>query len=207
MASGLRGPPASALKASSSAMTSPPVLDIAANRQAQKWSAPALAGRLAWAIAQPVFALSPRPLWGWRVLLLRLFGARIGREVHVHPTVRIAVPWNLQIGDFSAVGDRAVLYSLGLIRIGRAVTVSQHAHLCAGTHDHRLASFPLVKTPIEIGDGAWIAADAFVGPGVTVGDYAIVGARGVAVRDVEPWTIVAGNPARVVGRRPVPQDA
>jgi putative colanic acid biosynthesis acetyltransferase WcaF len=185
-------------------MTSPTPLDIAANRSARKWSSRELAGRALWALAQPAFVWSPRLLWGWRNALLRLFGARIGADVHIHPSVRIAVPWRLEVGDFTALGDRVVVYSLGQVRIGKAVTVSQHAHLCAGTHDHRLTTFPLVKAPISVGDGAWICADAFVGPGVTVGEHAIVAARAVAVRDVEPWAIVAGNPARRVGARPEP---
>ena len=177
-------------------------LDIAANRRATKWSPGELAGRALWECLGFAFAWSPRQLWAWRNLMLRAFGARIGRRVHIHPSVRIAVPWNLAVGDNSAVGDRAVLYSLGPIRLGADVTVSQHAHLCAGTHDHRRAALPLVKAEIRVGDGVWICADAFVGPNVSVGDHAIVAARAVAVRDVEPWTIVAGNPARPVGPRP-----
>jgi putative colanic acid biosynthesis acetyltransferase WcaF len=108
------------------------------------------------------------------------------------------------VGDECAVGDRATLYSLGEIFLGDKVTVSQNAHLCAGTHDHRLADLPLVKAPIKVGRGAWICADAFVGPNVTIGDYAIVGARAVAVTDVEEWTIVGGNPARKLADRPPP---
>lgn len=178
------------------------LLDIAANRRAEKWTARELAGRALWESLGFAFAWSPRQLWGWRTAMLRAFGARIGPDVHIHPSVRIAVPWNLEVGARSAVGDRAVLYSLGRITIGADVTVSQDAHLCAGTHDYRRADLPLVKAPIQVGDGAWICADAFVGPGVSVGDHAIVAARAVAVKDVKPWTIAAGNPARPIGPRP-----
>jgi putative colanic acid biosynthesis acetyltransferase WcaF len=177
-------------------------LDIAGNRAARKWSTGELGGRALWEAVAFAFAWSPRQLWGWRNLMLRAFGAQIGRRVRLHPSVRIAVPWNLSLGDNTAVGDRAVLYSLGPITLGADVTVSQHAHLCAGTHDHRRADLPLVKAAIRVGDGAWICADAFVGPNVTVGEHAIVGARAVAVHDIDPWTIVAGNPARRVGPRP-----
>jgi putative colanic acid biosynthesis acetyltransferase WcaF len=180
----------------------PSGLDIAANRQARKWSPRALVGRGLWEMFGFAFAWSPRQFWGWRNGLLRLFGARIGRGVHIHPSVRIAVPWNLAVGDHAAVGDGAILYSLGAITLGPRVTVSQHAHLCAGTHDHRRADLPLVKAPITVGEGAWICADAFVGPGVVVGDHAIVGARAVAVGEVAPWTIVGGNPARRIAERP-----
>ncbi len=176
-------------------------VDVEANRRAAKWSRRELAGRALWALSRPLFALSPRPLWGWRRFLLRLFGAKVGRDVHIYPTVRIAVPWTLSIGAQSAVGDRAILYDLGPLTIGERVTISQHAHLCGGTHDHRDPAFPLVKSPIVIGDDAWICADAFVGPGVTVGEKAIVAARAVAVRDVPAGSIVGGNPARVISAR------
>ncbi|MER8887039.1 colanic acid biosynthesis acetyltransferase WcaF [Mesorhizobium sp. M0701] len=176
-------------------------LDVAGNRAARKWSGTELVVRLLWDLSHPLFALSPRPLWGWRRSLLRLFGARIGREVHIYPTVRIAIPWNLTIGDQSAIGDRAILYALGPISIAARVTISQGAHLCAGTHDYRDPVMPLEKRPIVIGPGAWVCADAFIGPGVMIGAGAIAGARAVVVKDVDENSIVAGNPAVKVGRR------
>lgn len=135
-------------------------------------------------------------------MILRTFGARIGRDVHVHPTVRIAVPWNVTIQNHSAIGDGAILYSLGRISIGRQVTISQFAHLCAGSHDYRRADMPLLKPAIAIGDGAWVCADAFIGPGVTVGDMSIISARAVVMKSVPDRAIVAGNPARVIRTRP-----
>jgi putative colanic acid biosynthesis acetyltransferase WcaF len=130
-----------------------------------------------------------------------LFAARIGREVHLYPSVRIAVPWNLVIGDQSAIGDGAILYSLGRITIGARATVSQYAHLCAGTHDHHSTSFELIRQPINIGADVWICADAFVGPGVTIGDRTILGARAVAIGNLPSDVIAAGNPARIVKAR------
>ena len=118
-----------------------------------------------------------------------------------HRTVRIAIPWNLSIEDEAAIGDCVQIYNLGQVSIGAQATISQGAHLCAGTHDHRRPDLPLVKCTITIGRGAWICADAFVGPNVSVGDFAILGARAVVVRDVAPGVVVAGNPARIVGRR------
>jgi putative colanic acid biosynthesis acetyltransferase WcaF len=177
------------------------LLDVAANRSAQKWTGKELLGRFLWSLAHPLFALSPRLLWGWRRMLLRLFGAQVGHEVHIYPSVCIAVPWNVSIGDGSAVGDRAILYSLGPIALGDRVTISQGAHLCAGTHDLSRPDRPLLKPPITVGDDAWICADAFVGPGVTVGHKAIVGARAVAMKDVAPGTTVVGNPARPLRER------
>ena len=173
-------------------------LDIVANRAGRKWSRKELAGRFLWKLAYPLFAWSPRICWGWRRFMLRCFGGRIGRDVHIYPSVRIAVPWNLDIGDQSAIGDHAILYSLGLVRLGRQVTLSQHAHICAGTHDHTKPDMPLVKAPVTIGDGVWICADAFIGPGVQIGAEAIVGARCVVMKDVEPAAIMIGNPARLL---------
>lgn len=114
------------------------------------------------------------------------------------------MPSKLTVKDWAAIGERAIVYNLGPIEIGEATTVSQHAHLCAGTHDYRQADFPLVKAPITIGKGVWICADAFVGPGVTVGDRAILGARAVLMQDLAADQIAAGNPARVIKTRPAP---
>jgi putative colanic acid biosynthesis acetyltransferase WcaF len=130
-----------------------------------------------------------------------LFGARVGRDVHIYPSVRILLPWQLKIGDQSAIGDGAIIYNVGTIAIGSRTTVSQYAHLCAGSHDYRDPAFSLLRLPITIGDEAWICADAFVGPGVCIGDRAIVGARAVASKNVPSGMIVVGNPARVVKSR------
>ncbi|QFT76310.1 acetyltransferase [Erythrobacter sp. THAF29] len=176
--------------------------DVTSNRVAQKWTAGEQIKRVLWAFATPLFRFSPRIFWGWRRILLRLFGAKIGAHVHVYPSVRVTIPWNLDIGDQAAVGDHAILYALGPMRIGARATVSQYAHLCAGTHDWRDPAMPLVKTPLVIGADAWVAADAFIGPGVTVGEGAIVGARAVTMKDVAPRTIVGGNPAQQIGERP-----
>lgn len=177
---------------------SAPILDVASNRRARKYPAGVLLARILWRLCHPVFRFSPRPLWGWRRMLLRAFGARVGRGAHIYPTVRITMPWNLAIGEDAAVGDRAILYALGPITLGARATVSQGAHLCAGTHDIADTARPLLTPPIVIESDAWVCADAFVGPNVVIGSGAIVGARGVAVKNVAPGTIVAGNPARLV---------
>lgn len=178
----------------------PMKVDVNANRTARKWSRRAQIGRVLWGVAWPLFRLSPRPLWGWRRWLLRLFGARVGRQVHIHPTVRIIIPWHLDLGAGCAVGDRAILYALGPISIGKRTTISQGAHLCAGTHDLYDPARTLLKLPIRIGDDAWICADAFIGPGVTIGRGAVAGARAVVVKDVSEDSVVAGNPARFIRR-------
>lgn len=177
-------------------------IDIAANRNAQKWTKRELLGRLLWeSFGARLFAWSPRHAWDWRNAVLRLFGAHIGADVRIDPSARIAIPWNLNIGNQVGIGARAELYSLGSITIGNCATISQNAHLCAGSHEFRQADMRLTKPPIRICEGAWICADAFVGPGVTIGDFAVVGARAVAVRDVAPGVMVAGNPAVQIGQR------
>ena len=154
-----------------------------------------------WAVIKPFFRFSPRVLFAWRNFLLRLSGARIGKNVHIYNTAHVHFPWNLEVGDWAAIGDHALIYNLGPIRVGSAVTISQRAHLCAGTHDHTDPSMPLQRPPIVIGDQVWVCADAFIGPGITIGEGALVGARAVVVKDVEPWQIVAGNPAHPIRKR------
>ena len=176
-------------------------LDISANRKAAKYGRTELLRRVLWSAALLLFRLSPRPLFGFRRFLLRLFGARVGEGVNIYGSATIYMPWHFEIGDWSSVGEHAYIYNLGPITVGKRVTISQRTHLCAGTHDYRQPDMPLIKPPIVVEDDAWICADAFVGPNVRIGQGAIVGARAVAVKDVEPWTIVAGNPARMVKMR------
>lgn len=172
------------------------MLDVKENRLARKYSPEEMTRRVLWTFAQPFFRFSPRPCFGWRRFLLRCFGAKVGRDVHVYPSATIYFPWLFEAGDESAIGEHAFIYNLGRVTLGSRVTVSHRAHLCAGTHDHTKPDFPLLRPPIVIGSDAWICADAFVGPGVTVGERAIVGARAVAMKDVRPGSIVVGNPAR-----------
>ncbi|WP_171208067.1 MULTISPECIES: acetyltransferase [unclassified Ruegeria] len=172
--------------------------DVSANRQSRKYPRKIQLWRILWALAQPLFRLSPRPFWAWRRWLLRGFGACVGPQAHVYPSVRITMPWNLSLGAQSAIGDRAILYALGEITIGDRATVSQGAHLCAGSHDHRRPDRPLITSPIHIGADAWVAADAFVGPGTHIGAGAIVGARAVVMRSVPAGRTVVGNPAQVI---------
>jgi putative colanic acid biosynthesis acetyltransferase WcaF len=173
-------------------------LDIITNRRTSKYSRRILAARVAWRLFYPLFRLSPRPFWGWRRLLLRSFGARIGPGAHIYPTVQITMPWNIVVGEYAAVGDRAILYALGPIVLGARVTISQRAHLCAGTHDITDPARPLLTPPIYIESDVWICADAFVGPGVTVGSGAVVGARSVVTKNIEKLIVVAGNPAKKI---------
>jgi putative colanic acid biosynthesis acetyltransferase WcaF len=176
-------------------------LDIVTNRKAAKYTKSELVRRVLWSVATPLFRFSPRICFGWRCFLLRLFGASVGKNVHIYNSVVIYMPWNLHIGDWSSIGEHAYIYNLGNISIGDKCTISHRAHLCAGTHDFTAPALPLLKPPIVVHDQAWVCADAFVGPGVVVGEGAVVGARAVITKDVPAWTVVAGNPAQVVKKR------
>jgi len=157
--------------------------------------------RVLWGFGKLAFKLSPRPCFGFRRWLLRCFGAKVGANVHIYPSALIYYPWNLQIGDDSSIGEWALVYNLGPVKIGQRTTISQRVHLCAGTHDYKDAAMPLIKSPIAVGDEVWVCADAFIGPSVTVADRAIVAAASVVVKDVSTGTIVGGNPAKYIKER------
>jgi len=176
-------------------------LDISVNRRSLKYSRTEMMRRIAWSLCVPLFRFSPRPMFSWRVFLLRLFGAKIGANVHIYNSATIYMPWHLEAGDWSAIGEHAYIYNLGQVIIGSRATLSPHAYICAGTHDYKHSDMALLKQPVTVCDQAWICAAAFVGPGVTIGEGAVVGARAVAMKDVQPWTIVVGNPAREIGSR------
>jgi putative colanic acid biosynthesis acetyltransferase WcaF len=141
--------------------------------------------------------------YGVRRAILRAFGATIARNAKLRPTVRIEIPWNLTIGEDCLIGDYAILYALGPITIGDRSVISQYAHLCAGTHDYSSRVFQLLRPPIVIGKDCWIATDAYVAPGVTVGDRAVLGARSSAYKDMDADMIYAGNPAKPMRKREI----
>lgn len=148
-----------------------------------------------------LFRPSPKPLHGWRSFLLTAWGAKMGRGCHVYPKVQIWAPWNLDIEDEAGIGDGVNLYSMGTIRVGKRAVISQGAHLCSGTHDYCDPSFRLFALPITVGPEAWICADAFLGPGVTIGEGAVIGARAVVTHDMPAWMVCAGNPCKPLKKR------
>ena len=176
-------------------------LDITGNRTASKYSRKELFLRVLWGFGKLAFRLTPRPCFGLRRGILRMFGAKVGANVNIYPSALIYYPWNLEIGDDSSVGEWALVYNLGRVTIGGRTTISQRVHLCAGTHDYRNPALPLIKPPIVVGDEVWVCADAFIGPNLTVANGAVVGACSVVTSDVEPLAVVAGNPARFVKTR------
>ena len=159
--------------------------------------------RFAWAICWTLLASWTQPLHGWRRFLLRAFGAKVGKGVYIAPSARIWFPGNLVLDDYAAIADNTDVYCMATITVGKYAVISKRAHVCTGTHDVDDPQFPLITAPITIEDYAWVAADAFVGPGVTVGKGAVLGTHGVTVRNLRPWTIYAGNPVREIrARRP-----
>ncbi len=163
------------------------------------------ANRLARAAFQIVWLLlaswTPPFLHGWRRQILRLFGARMAPTARVYSSARIWAPWNLELDDYACIGPNATAYSMALISLGPYSIVSQGVYLAAGTHDTSDPDFQILAKPIRVGARAWLAAQAFVGPGVTVGEGAVLGARGCAFRDLDPWTVYVGNPAKPLKKR------
>jgi putative colanic acid biosynthesis acetyltransferase WcaF len=158
--------------------------------------------RAVWGIAHLLLIRwTPRPCHAWRALVLRIFGAKLGRNCHIYSGAKIWAPWNLEAGDECGVADGAIIYNQAPIRLGRRVVISQGSHLCTGTHDYEDPDFPLVAKPITVGDQAWIAAECFVHPGVTIGEGAVIGARSVITKDVPPWMVCAGNPCAPIKPR------
>lgn len=147
----------------------------------------------------------PRPLRGLRLKILRAFGAKLGPGVNIRPSARIWHPWLLSMGAHSCLADDVVIYNLGPVHIGDHTVISQNSYVCAGSHDYTKPNLPLTRPTIRIGSGVWICAQAFIGPGVTIGDNAIVGAASCVNKDVPANTIVAGNPAQTVRERPMSQ--
>lgn len=147
------------------------------------------------------FRFSPRLMFGWRAMLLRLFGAKLGSGCKIYPKVRIWAPWNLLCEDLVAFADGAEIYNPSPIFFGSHAIVSQGAYVCGATHLYNEPEFRMVSSPMNIGRYAWICARAIVGPGVNVGEGAILGLGSVATKDLEPFGIYAGHPARKVKER------
>ena len=158
--------------------------------------------RVVWNLTYLIlFRFSPIYFFGWRSFILKCFGAEIGGGVHIYPAVKIWAPWNLKIGRQSGIASSSVLYSQAKITIGEKSVISQGVNLCTGTHDYTKHGFPLVALPINIGNQVWIAADAFIHPGVTIADGCVIGARAVVISDMPEWTVCTGHPCRPVKAR------
>lgn len=170
----------------------------------QTVSAPTRRDQLRRAIWSAVWILlfrpSPVPLHGWRRFLLRLFGARVEAGAHPYPTARIWAPWNLVMAEGSCLGLGSDIYNVARVTLEHGAIVSQRAYLCTASHDIRSPGFALMIAPITIGRNSWVATTAYIGPGVTMGEGAIAAAGAVVTKDVDRDVIVAGNPARPIGK-------
>ena len=155
-----------------------------------------------WYVCKCVFFLSAIP-WpsGLKCGLLRVFGAKIGKGVVIKPRVNIHLPWRLEVGSHSWIGEEVFILNFDPVRIGAHACVSQRAFLCTGNHDFRDPEFAFRSGPIGVGDGTWIGAAVFVAPGVNIGDEAVVSAGSVVCKDLPAGMICFGNPAIPKGPR------
>lgn len=181
--------------------------DLLTHKQASAYSSPWTMGQrlklLGWQLAWGLLCgWTPKPLNPWRLAVLRAFGAKLQGTPFVHARARIQQPWNLTMYHRACLGDRAVAYNLGPIILHEGCTIAQEAYLCTGTHDFTEEHLPLQTAPVEVGRDAFIGARAFILPGVTIGEGAIVGACSVVTRNVLSFAVAAGNPARTIGQRP-----
>lgn len=145
-----------------------------------------------------VFKNSPQFLYGFRRVILRAFGAKIGKKVLIRPSVRIEIPWNLQIDDFCWIGDEVYLYSIDKIIIGENTVISQRSNLCTASHNYYSKNFETLSSQIKIGKNCWVASDVFISMGVTINSNVIVGSRTSVYKNLESNYLYTGNPARAI---------
>lgn len=150
-----------------------------------------------------LFRFSPRSLHGWRSFLLRCFGATIGKNCHVYPSVEIWAPWNLYMSDNACMGDHVNCYSIAEIYLGHKAIISQGTTLCTGTHDYESPNMQLCALPIEVSNHTWVCSESFICPGVSIGEGAVIGARSVVTKDMPAWTVCAGNPCKSLKPRTI----
>lgn len=144
---------------------------------------------------------TPKPLNGWRLLCLRIFGAKLYGRPFVHPRARIEVPWNLTMHDRACLGDRAHAYSLGKIELKQRSTVAQESYLCTGTHDFTHPILPLQTACITVGEDAFLGARSFIMPGVSIGTGTVIGACSLVTNDMPDWTYCFGHPCKPIKER------
>lgn len=169
-------------------------------RPAQSWASKV--GRALWNLTWTLLCRpTPPGMHRWRCWVLRRFGARLGQNNFIYPSARIWAPWLLETGEVVTIARKAFVYNVGGVTIGHHAIVSEEAFVCGATHNYQSADFELISRPIRIEPYAWICARAIILPGVTCGEGAVLGAGGVASRDLEAWSVNAGNPARKCGSR------
>src|SRR5574344_2026338 len=182
-------------------------MDVDFTRYQNQLSFKSRCGRALWMV---VYALGFRwtPSWPgmfscWRVFLLRCFGAKIGRQCAVAPSIRVWAPWNLIMHDAVLLDKNCRVYDVDRIEIHSQVIVSENVFLCTASHNIRSSRHELTHRPIVLKGQNWVAADVFIGPGVTIEEGTVLGARAVVTKDVAAWKVVAGNPAKIIGERKI----
>lgn len=182
---------------------SSPVIDadpwIDLRRYDQSWFDRGRSGWLIlvwWFVQAIAFPLTLHNAHGIRCALLRLFGAKLGKDVRIRPTARFTYPWKVEIGDYTWIGDDVVIYSLDQIKIGSHCVISQECYLCTGSHDFNDPAFGLKTAPIVIGNGVWVATDCFIAQGVVIGANTVIGARSSVLKSIPENYLAWGNPCR-----------
>lgn len=163
--------------------------------------------RMAWGVTHTLLiGWRPRRVgMGGTKMIYRLFGAKISKEAYLYNSAKVYDPRNLILEGGCELGPNTEIYNVNVVKLEDGARLSQNSYICTAGHDISVITplMPLTSAPITIKKNAWVAASAFVGPGVTIGEGAVVGARGVVFKDVEPWTVVGGNPAKVLKKRMV----
>ena len=173
-----------------------------ASRTAPSFSIGNRIKRLIWGITyQILIRFSPTFLKRYRVLIYRFFGATVADTANIYPKARVWAPWNLVLGEHSCLANDVNIYNQAKVQLLNHALISQGAHICTGTHDYESVQFNLIARPILIGRHVWVASEAFIGPGVTINQGAVVAARAVVFKDLEEWTVYSGNPAKKIKKR------
>jgi len=157
--------------------------------------------KITWTILAKVFPQSSARRW--KILLLRMFGAKIHSTCTIYSSAKISMPWYLVMEEHSCIARDVIIENSATVTLGAYSIVSQYSYLCTASHDIRNNNFPQYTKPISLDRRSWVAARCFIGLGVTIGEGAVVGASSSVFKDVEPWTIVGGNPARIINKREI----
>jgi putative colanic acid biosynthesis acetyltransferase WcaF len=169
-------------------------------RDKSVWSLKIKLLRILWLLFGIAFYL-PKQFSPIRIFLLRLFGAKIGKTCLICANVKVWMPWNLEMGDYVAIGKGVEIYNFGKVSIGNQSLVSQRSYLCTASHDYTHPYYPLIWKDITIGSQCWVASDVFIGPGVKIGEGSVIGARSVVFKNIADWKVCAGNPCRIIKER------
>lgn len=137
----------------------------------------------------------------WKRFLLRIWGAKIHKTAIVYSSARIFAPWNLVMEAHSCIASDTDIYNAAKVILKEGALVSQYSYICTATHDIRDKKFRLYSKPIVLERYSWVAAKCFIGPGVVIGEGAVVGATASVFKDVPSWMVVGGNPAIIINKR------